>query len=400
MTNRLKQEMKSIEIPPELHKRSKMGILKAKSEMRKRRAPKLLPYIATVACLAIITSIGFSLNSNSYQKHSGDHIKTNEYNHPKIIKFTFPKMGNSKQNQTQVQEQQKNQWLDEIEKITITKSEYSNFKYFLNDLNKDKNLSNSNYANNDCGTIYAYSKYFEGQETDPVIKADEQSLMDQVKKVVLSNKDPKEVQTLKNLINRLDQKYQNYSANGSYQGLIGDYKKIADLARNYQLPKSGIVTRSEKPTWYELDPNEVVYKNGYMFNKKSGQNTGIVVPKGQTVQSKKPTKEQYLGVVEGKINGLIDQVQDPSNVAGFETNRKDIQVKLKEINEAKKYAADYPLIQSKLAQIELTLKQAETNGHSEQTLKKVINLYHDAVLNGQELYHAIQVGQELRNTTK
>lgn len=394
VTNKIKQEMKTIEIPSELHKHSKMGILQAKSEMRKsrRKTPKFLPYLATAACLAILTTIGLSLHTHTLQKQADQKISAED--HPKIIHYTHPKSANKVETENQGQD---NQQLQALDNLTLSKPEFTNFKVFLRVIDQDKNKDVSHY-DTDIASCYVYPKYFMQSETDPEIKADEISVMEQDKKVILSNHAKKDVDRLKALISKLNGKYKNYSADGSYKGLIGNYKKIADLAKNYKLPKSGIVSRSSHPSWYGLDPNEVVYTNGYQFNKKTGQNTGIVVPKGKTLQSEKPTKGQYLGVIEEKINGLAGQVEDPSDVSGFGNNRKDIHLKINEINEAEKYTGQYPLIQSELDQIKSTLHESERNGLSEQSLQKAISLYHEAVLNGQKLYHAIQVGQELRNT--
>jgi hypothetical protein len=403
VTNKIKQEIKNIEIPSELHKCSKMGILKAKSEMRsgRRKTSKVLPYAATAACLAILMTLGFSYllnnwsNKSDSQKQANQKTTTQDQNPSKIIQYNPPKDAQETESDDQRQE---NEQLNALENMTITKSEFSSFKYFLADVDRDKHNDVAHYAT-DISSCYLYPKYFLPQETDPLVKADEQAVMDQSKKVILSNHAKKDVDDLKALISKLDAKYKNYSADGSYQGLAGDYKKIADLAKNYQLPKSGIVSRSSKPSWYGLDPNEVIYSNGYGFNKKTGQNTEVVVPKGKSLESLKPTKGQYLGVIEGKINGLIDRVEDPKDVTGFQNNIKDIKLKLQEIDEAKKYTGDYPLIQSKLEQVESEFKASEANGNSAKTLKKAIQLYNQAVTDGQELYHAIQVGQGLRNTS-
>jgi hypothetical protein len=352
----------------------------------------VFPCILGAAILAV-SGWSFAKLGGSIQAKSTItvHSPKLENNTPKIIRFDTTEKA-----QAHVQDQQNNEWLNGVENLTITKTEFSKFEYFLDALNKDKNKSNSYYADNNMGTIYAYSKYFQAQETDPIKKADEQSLMDQVKKIILSNKDPKEVQAIKDLINQLDAKYKNYSPEGSYKGLSNDYKKLADLAKNYQLPKSNILPRSSG--LYDLNPNLVLYKNGYGFDKTTGQVIENVLLKGQTTINP-PTKDQYFGVIEQKINGLIDKVEAPKDLKGFEKNINDIQLKLNEIHDAKKYTGDYPLIQSKLDLIELTLEDAEMHGHSDQSLDKAIKFYNNGVLEGQELYHAIQVGQSLRNAS-
>jgi hypothetical protein len=56
MSNKVEQEVNKIEIPKELHKRSKMGILKAKNEMPKRRNNSYAKGFIAVA--VVIVSIG------------------------------------------------------------------------------------------------------------------------------------------------------------------------------------------------------------------------------------------------------------------------------------------------------------------------------------------------------
>jgi hypothetical protein len=98
MSNKIKQEMNRIEIPKELSERSKMGILKAKKEMRKSRKAYSLASIGIVA--GLLVSIGtFALFNNGFAPKG----TTNNQNKPivansdgvKIPPIQLPK-GNSK----------------------------------------------------------------------------------------------------------------------------------------------------------------------------------------------------------------------------------------------------------------------------------------------------------------
>lgn len=72
---------------------------------------------------------------------------------------------------------------------------------------------------------------------------------------------------------------------------------------------------------YDLIPNLVLYKDGYGFDKTTGQGIVTVLLKGQTTLNP-PTKDQYFGVIEQKINGFIDKVEAPKNLKGFGTIAK------------------------------------------------------------------------------
>jgi hypothetical protein len=227
VNNKIKQEIKNIEIPSELHKRSKMGILKAKSEMRgnRRKLSKLLPYFATAACLAILIPLGLSVHLNNGVTRPNPQT-TDGNAPPKQIQGSHQNIKSSKTSdkiksakEVREEDQAKAKRLgydnpqrmaldgvadDMIKGVNNTKPEYTDFKYLLKDLNGDKNKDVRNY-DTDIASSYVYAKYF--MKVEPNNKADEQKLLDQATKVVESNHAPKDVQDLKDLISQLNQKY-------------------------------------------------------------------------------------------------------------------------------------------------------------------------------------------------
>ncbi|KMY49982.1 hypothetical protein [Peribacillus loiseleuriae] len=69
MSNKIKQEVDKIDIPKELHKRSEMGILKAKNERQRSRKRNNVKGIVVAA--GLLVSIGiFSLVNNNFIKNS------------------------------------------------------------------------------------------------------------------------------------------------------------------------------------------------------------------------------------------------------------------------------------------------------------------------------------------
>ncbi|GGM24148.1 hypothetical protein GCM10011351_07360 [Paraliobacillus quinghaiensis] len=65
MSNKIKKELNKIEIPKELHERSKKGVLQAKSEQRQKRR---LPLKGLVAAASLVLAIGiFVIYNNSNQ---------------------------------------------------------------------------------------------------------------------------------------------------------------------------------------------------------------------------------------------------------------------------------------------------------------------------------------------
>lgn len=83
MNNKIKEEMNKIQIPKALHRRSKIGILKAKSEWQgnKKRISKMLPYVAMIAIFVILIPLGFSQLNNHLHK---DQTKSGRVNNNKV----------------------------------------------------------------------------------------------------------------------------------------------------------------------------------------------------------------------------------------------------------------------------------------------------------------------------
>ena len=91
MNNKIKEEINNIEIPKTLHKRSKIGILTAKSEMQgnKKRISKMLPYVAMMAIFVILIPLGLSqFNHHLPKDHnkSGKVINNNNVSESEINK--------------------------------------------------------------------------------------------------------------------------------------------------------------------------------------------------------------------------------------------------------------------------------------------------------------------------
>jgi hypothetical protein len=78
MSNKIKQEMHRIKIPKELSERSKMGILKAKNEIKKSRKGYNLAFIGAAAALLITIGTFALFNKNVFSSND----KTNNLNKP------------------------------------------------------------------------------------------------------------------------------------------------------------------------------------------------------------------------------------------------------------------------------------------------------------------------------
>lgn len=63
MNNKIKQEINKIEIPKELHDRSKMGVLKVKNERYKNRKNYKFKAISLIASMIVLIGVIYIYNN-------------------------------------------------------------------------------------------------------------------------------------------------------------------------------------------------------------------------------------------------------------------------------------------------------------------------------------------------
>lgn len=194
--------------------------------------------------------------------------------------------------------------------------------------------------------------------------------------------------------------------------LRGDFREIAKIASEYELPTEGRVKKGSP--FYETQqrqPQDIVYNNGYGFFEQGALDIITVLPGHQKQQ---PTKGQYLGVIMGTVADMTDDLGDPKNLIlgdtshmtqedwnkeeteAFKFNEGDIENKLKRFEEMKHYTDKYPLIKKKLDEAEATFKEAQTKGRSPQTIQEAVALYKKGVTQIKALDKAFTVGQSIK----
>ena len=97
----------------------------------------------------------------------------------------------------------KNEQIYALDHSEITKPEFSSFPVFVDQMRKEFNKDNAAFI---AGS-YAYAKYFMEKAKDEGMKEDARKIMEQTKKVIINEKNQKDIDDLYNLYVNLDKKY-------------------------------------------------------------------------------------------------------------------------------------------------------------------------------------------------
>lgn len=207
-------------------------------------------------------------------------------------------------------------------------------------------------------------------------------------------------------------KKENQSA---LEKLTGDYRRIAIIARDYQLPKEGRISKKERPDLYKYEPDGVIiYDNLYVFQNDGRLDSRIATKDHSAIQP--PTKGQYLGVIMAMVDDIVDELDfkglllNPGILSQEEKREQyfkdwntqidgkpaDLAHKYKRLNELIRYAQGYPIILTKLKDIQATFEQAEQYGKSKDTIEKALELYHQGCEKAKKLSEAFAIGRELK----
>ena len=213
-----------------------------------------------------------------------------------------------------------------------------------------------------------------------------------------------------------DQKNIKEKNQNGLEKLTGDYRNIAILARDYQLPKEGRISKKERPDLYKYEPDGVIiYDNLYVFQNDGRLDSRMVTKDHPAIQP--PTKGQYLGVIMAMVDDIVDELDfkglllNPGALSQEEKREQyfkdwntqtdgkpaDLAHKYKRLNEIIPYAQGYPIILAKLKDIQATFEQAEQYGKSKDTIEKALDLYHQGCEKAKKLSEAFAVGRELKN---
>lgn len=201
---------------------------------------------------------------------------------------------------------------------------------------------------------------------------------------------------------------------------LGFYHLNADAQSNGK-PKDQLQVKTKQAKSHEAIDDQKSDKNVNPLNSLPAAYRPIakmVATSGkkameERINNEPITKEKELPFVMGFTGDIIDDLGNPhdyllgnwSNVPEdvvqktayefYKQNLGDIDHKLMRLAQLKKYAADYPLIEAKLAEMDSTFKQAKKIGATVSGMDESYKLYEKGVKQAKTLLNAFNVGQEL-----